>query len=695
MAEANRGNVMPSRDRSKPGSRKGGLRSLAFVGILILSRSAAAGPTFVVNSLADVPAGPNTTDGICETATGNGVCTLRAAIMEANATQDSVVRVPAGRYALSRASTPGFHPENGDLDVRAPMKIEGDGPSVTVIDGNALARVFFVDLGPNPNRVEMRGLSVQNGLAPTNDEGGGLLIAARVLLENVHIQGNTARRGGGISMFTNTSSLTLRHGIVEGNVSTSEGGGIAIDAGASVLVEDSLIQNNFGANGGGIVIDRTASARLDRTALIGNSAFDVLSSSTVGGGITTAGDLLIVNSVVWGSGAGGAGAGLHVQEGTATLIHVTLTANVGWQRYDTPAAQEGSGLFVEPGANVTLDSSIVTSNLDRDGAGEFPTYRPSDCSTGVLSLDYNLVGSAVSCPLAGQLAHVLYGSGFQTLDFNGGFARDIASDFTPAQAAIPAASCLDSLGAPLATDFRGHRRSSTSCDIGAHEAEAIYKPAEVLGVNLLRNGGATGEELGLAASIANPTNVELYQAPYWQQSGKLVQLLYGSPGLPGRNNAPTGSGYKFLSGGNDPTVNATQLIDVSALAAQIDAGTLPYRVAGSFGGRLTANDSASLQVYFFSPGFGFLGVAPQLGGFTAADRANQTKLIFAQGNGTVPAGTRMIQVALSFQDTNGGTNDGYADGLSVTLPEPNLAASLGAALIALAGVARQRTSRSA
>src|SRR5262249_7654084 len=41
-------------------------------------------PTFTVNSLADVVASAPLDNGICETNPGNGICTLRAAIMKAN-----------------------------------------------------------------------------------------------------------------------------------------------------------------------------------------------------------------------------------------------------------------------------------------------------------------------------------------------------------------------------------------------------------------------------------------------------------------------------------------------------------------------------------------------------------------------------------------------------------------------------------
>src|SRR5262249_14592759 len=51
---------------------------------LMPARAATTAPTFIVNSPADVVAGAPLDNGVCETAPGNGVCTLRAAIMKAN-----------------------------------------------------------------------------------------------------------------------------------------------------------------------------------------------------------------------------------------------------------------------------------------------------------------------------------------------------------------------------------------------------------------------------------------------------------------------------------------------------------------------------------------------------------------------------------------------------------------------------------
>src|SRR5262245_31709958 len=61
---------------------------------------------FNVNSPADV-SDANPGNGVCETALGNGVCTLRAAIEEANRhpSADTIVLQPNTTYLLTRADT--------------------------------------------------------------------------------------------------------------------------------------------------------------------------------------------------------------------------------------------------------------------------------------------------------------------------------------------------------------------------------------------------------------------------------------------------------------------------------------------------------------------------------------------------------------------------------------------------------------
>src|SRR5262245_31241366 len=76
---------------------------------------AAVGTTFNVDSTADAP--DAVIDGVCGTSAEPPVCTLRAAIQEANATVDAdVIVLPAGKYALKLTGAGEEAAATGDLD---------------------------------------------------------------------------------------------------------------------------------------------------------------------------------------------------------------------------------------------------------------------------------------------------------------------------------------------------------------------------------------------------------------------------------------------------------------------------------------------------------------------------------------------------------------------------------------------------
>src|SRR5437660_359344 len=99
---------------------------------------AAQAATFTVDSTLDaVDAHPG--DGVCATATN--VCTLRAAIQEANALAGAdTINVPAGMYTLSIPGSFEDEAATGDLDITDDLTLIGAGARSTIIDGGGLDR---------------------------------------------------------------------------------------------------------------------------------------------------------------------------------------------------------------------------------------------------------------------------------------------------------------------------------------------------------------------------------------------------------------------------------------------------------------------------------------------------------------------------------------------------------------------------
>src|SRR3954451_23504670 len=114
--------------------------------------AAAQGPqTFTVNSTTDQP--DATLNGSCDTGMLTvGVCTLRAAIQEANNTSDAdriVLPANANPYTLTITGTPGENAAaTGDLDITQPVTINGGGARGTVVRQTVADRVFDVFSGP-------------------------------------------------------------------------------------------------------------------------------------------------------------------------------------------------------------------------------------------------------------------------------------------------------------------------------------------------------------------------------------------------------------------------------------------------------------------------------------------------------------------------------------------------------------------
>ena len=83
-------------------------------------------------------------DGFCADTTGK--CSLRAAILESNARAGAQsISVPNLTIVLSRAGVNEDQAQTGDLNISGELSISGDTAGGSVIDGNALDRIFAVN----------------------------------------------------------------------------------------------------------------------------------------------------------------------------------------------------------------------------------------------------------------------------------------------------------------------------------------------------------------------------------------------------------------------------------------------------------------------------------------------------------------------------------------------------------------------
>lgn len=187
----------PSRDDRRMLDNAPRIRRFVLAGIFVCVATGYPGVanalTFIVNSTLDaVDAVPG--NGIC--ATAGGACTLRAAVQEANGLPGAdVILLPAGTYLLTIGGAGEQAGATGDLDITSSLTINGAGSATTIVDGNAIDRVFEVSGGT----IIMNDVTVRNGELAT-DSGGCIFVrsASFALVRSV-VKGCHALSGGGIA----------------------------------------------------------------------------------------------------------------------------------------------------------------------------------------------------------------------------------------------------------------------------------------------------------------------------------------------------------------------------------------------------------------------------------------------------------------------------------------------------------------
>jgi CSLREA domain-containing protein len=255
--------------------------------------------TYTVNRTTDA-ADANPGDGAC--AAEGGGCTLRAAIAEANESDDPVTIVmPPGVHRLTLPTVP--NQDGGNLELEPPnaLTIVGAGADLTVVLGdgnddqmfqlfsgaNALVR-FSVQGGNEHSQVTAGGVAVLNDpamLAELEIAGnagcsGGLAVRDRVVAERLSIHDNVAQVSGGCPyigggvLVQQGGVLEMRNSTISGNVANEGGGGLYVDGGIARLVHVTIADNQAqgGTGGGGIARGSAGTVFLKNSIVAGNSA---------------------------------------------------------------------------------------------------------------------------------------------------------------------------------------------------------------------------------------------------------------------------------------------------------------------------------------------------------------------------------------------------------------------------------------
>jgi len=360
---------------------------------------------FTVNSTADLPDDvPTAANGVCHAS--NGLCTLRAAIMQSNHTGGSnTIMVPDNTYTLTlgppddEANTGGALEGSGDYDIFSWADFDGS-PILTAVgitggtrDGciiqmgtlsptlasavpNNKERILEVNdsaIGAGADRVNvtLTNLTMQNAVEPT---GSG-----------VFLDGGAVRFDGfDFTTNTNIGLLTLHNVKLTGNTSAGFGGGVFAGFGSLVIETTSIVRANTaqhkvaggaGWNGGNTV--ETQFFRLD--------------GSTVGGALVADGNLATDTTF-------GAGAGIDVRGGLSVTVQNSsvIQNNVGSVQSGTIG---GGGIQINSPTVVFSTSSINNNTCRSNGGGIFNSARnavtnaPSTLTMTTMNVNGNVADS--------------------------------------------------------------------------------------------------------------------------------------------------------------------------------------------------------------------------------------------------------------------------------------------------------------
>ena len=431
-------------------------RGVFMILITVLLTAPLGAATHVITVVTDsVDAAPG--DGACADVMGE--CSLRAAVMESNASAGAdEISLGELTYEITipecgEGTTVAYDDACGDLDVTDALTLRGVGAYRSMITADGLT-------------------GLGNGGHFDVSAGGSLTLEDLMLRD-----GGTLGSGGAIR--NNGGQLVIRNSVLYGNTASFSGGAIDTRDG-SALIEGTLILGNQAQTasvGGGGIYHGNSTAPAGTTLTVINSSLVANTAAggtggtahddANGGGISLGAQAVaeLVQVTFAQNQATARGGGLHLSgdAGSAILRGCTFSENRADSDGDTDLASTGNGggLANIGNATVELYNTLIADN--RDPAPVANVQRP-DC-LGHLSVishtlieDFDCTADTTTNTLSGDPALLPVGD-------RGGSMQTVGFDL-----ASPARDAADGSLCPMA-DARGELRfQNGACDIGAWES---------------------------------------------------------------------------------------------------------------------------------------------------------------------------------------------------------------------------------
>ena len=379
---------------------------------------------FTVDSVVDAP-DASIGDGTAEDSLGNVTLRAAIQEANADPSNTYTIVVPEGVYTLDHTGAELSNASFNDLDITGDVRIIGIGAGRTVIDGGGAGgtlqdRVFQVTA---TGQLDLMRTTVTGGFV--TGAGGGINVALGgelVLADSAIVANNSTGSGGGLY---NRDTTTVLSSVFSDNYSGSYGGGLlSSGAGSNLTVGNSIFANNSAgigrpdfrvANGGtGVNLGNNMVTSYDPDQVFLNIDDGDLLNQSVDYVVTSVADTANTNpsnhvlslreavieantnnDIIWvpawrhrltreGSGNAtgdldvtgnvtivGVGPGLTVIDGGGAtgiqdrLFEVTATGELNLSRTTVTGGfspDDGGGIYVEVGAELTLTESAVVKN---------------------------------------------------------------------------------------------------------------------------------------------------------------------------------------------------------------------------------------------------------------------------------------------------------------------------------------------
>lgn len=445
---------------------------------------------------------------------GNGNCSLRAAIMEANALAPaaSIIHLPIGTYTINLPGTHEDFAASGDLDILTNITIQGTDRTTTIIHGNQLDRVFDIW---QSIAVRITGVTVKGGQFNHNWEGlggGGAILNQGVLtLDNVVITENTLLNGHGGGIF-NWTTLLVSNSVISNNSLSGEGGKdgagiysktfVGMDEAQVLLVNTVVTGNQINDLGTGAGILNYA-----KMIILGGEISNNRATKNGGGGIYSTGywtKLYMTDVNISHNHATSYGSGITTEsQSFASFTRVNINQNTGG-----PALAVGFGnVFVH-------DSTIINNQNITPLAGVgVSTYGNINITNTTISGNHgNVPGGGISVHRAAilKLNNVTIANNQAT--FGGGIY--VAKEETPSTVQISNSIIANNMSGGWGMDCADGTQSSPQSHIqslgnniigNVTGCQTFNAPGDKVNVNaylseLADNGGSTLTHMPAAIS---------------------------------------------------------------------------------------------------------------------------------------------------------------------------------------------------